>query len=164
MTVKGLARRRRHWSTFAAVWIALFAVIIISVHLLQSTAPLWMAAAVAAFPALLITDAGLALADRWGWLPKATVHGRSAHDDMDCRIPGWAVAVESLVGGGLIGWTGQPWYDHWRHVYPATPGWLLYVTIIALWGIALATGEVVIAQGFKLLHGWRGPARSNEHT
>jgi hypothetical protein len=40
----------------------------------------------------------------------------------------------------------------------------LYMTIIALWGIALATDEVDIARGFKLLHAWRGPARRNQHT
>ena len=151
MTDKRIARRRQYRSTFAAAWIALFAAITIAVHLLQSTAPLWMAAAVAAFPAFLITDAGLALADRWSWLPGVTVQASGAHGDTGGRIPGWALAVESLVGGGLIGWTGQPWYDHWRHVYPALPAWLLYVTIIALWGVALAAVEEVMAQGFKLV-------------
>ncbi len=70
MTVNGITRRRQHLSTFAAVGFMLFAAITIAVHSLQSTAPLWMAAAIAGSSALLITDAGMAMATVGAGCPK----------------------------------------------------------------------------------------------
>ncbi len=95
-------------------------------------------------------------------MPETAAPVSSGHDDIDGRVPGWAITLDSLVGGGLIGWFGPSWYDHWRQVYPATSGWLIYVAVIALWGFALAIAEAVIAQGLNLLRRWRNAARSNQ--
>jgi hypothetical protein len=146
------------------VGIVFFAAITAGVYSLPSSAPLWMAAALAVFPALLMTDAAMAVADRYGWLPEAAVTpANSAHDDIDGRTPRWALTVEGLVACGLLGWFGQSLYDDLRHAYPTTPGGLLCLTIIELWGFVLAAVKEVMAHGFKLLNHWRSDSRNNQH-
>jgi hypothetical protein len=71
--------------------------------------------------------------------------------------------IAGVLDAGLVGWFGDRWYEHWHHVYPATPGWMLYVTIIALWAIAFVGVEAVMDEGFKLLRHRRIGTRSNQH-
>src|SRR5258707_6833286 len=81
-------------------------------------------------------DAGMAVADRWGWLPEAAVRRQAARTTTaTAGSRGGHTRSRGFVGGVLFGWFGPSWYDHWRYVYPTTLGWLLFITIVAVWGL-----------------------------
>jgi hypothetical protein len=112
-----------------------------AVHALFSHAPLWMAGLVALVPALIITHACVSLAERWGLLRALTANREDADNEgVDRTVPRWVSWVGTFVGAGLFVWFGDSWYDQWRHIYPAAPPWMLYVTIVVL----LVLGSVVV--------------------
>lgn len=139
---KGIARRRP--ATVMVVGVPLLASMTVGLHYRYLAAPLWMVAAAAVLPALFVTGACVALADRFKWLPEAV------DDDSDSGLPGWVHIVGSIVDGFVLAWFGESWAEHWRHIYPAAPAWMPYLAIFSLFGIATVAVEIGAAEVFEL--------------
>ena len=166
MTIRRFARRRQHVAAFAVVGTVLLVATSVGVHSLFASIPLWMAIIVALYPTFAMAGAFVAVAKRWGWLRAApTNHGGhdGDADSMPLRWVGWA---GNVVCFGLFFGFGNSWHDHWHHVYPNAPGWLLDATLLMLAMLAPILVEAVLVEvvervrlkGVAARHEPHGPA------
>jgi hypothetical protein len=147
MTLRRFAGRRQHVATFAVVGVVLLVATTIGVHSLFSQAPLWVAASLALYPTLIIAGASVAVAERWAWLRGAPASREPRDDhDADRMVPRWIAWVGDLVSIGLFIWFGDSWDDHWHRVYPSTPSWMFFASIIVLAMLAAVFVEAVLAE------------------
>lgn len=146
MTLRSFAGRRPHVATFTAVGVVLLAATTFGVHSLFSQAPLWAAATVALYPTVIIASASVAAAERWARRRTAPVTRETRDDhDADHTVPRWISWVGNLLFFGLF-WFGDSWDDHWHRIYPTTPTWMFYATLVALAVLAAVPLEAVLAE------------------